>query len=135
MSETIKAVLPGDWTRARGFSHAVIGTGSRVVTVAGQIAMPKGAGHVDPSLNFTQQWAIALGNLVELVREAGGEAANISILRAFVTSIDEYKAAAPDLGESWREHLGKHFPAMTLVQVVALVDPNAKVEIEGQAVI
>jgi enamine deaminase RidA (YjgF/YER057c/UK114 family) len=129
-----KSILPADWARARGFSHAVLAQGTRLLTIAGQIALPKGTGSVSPAHDFAQQWAIALGNVVELVREAGGQAEHLVMLRAFVTDIEEYHAAMPRLGDSWRANMGKHFPAMTLVQVAALDDPNAKVEIEGQAV-
>ena len=128
-----QSILPGDWTRARGFSHAVLAQGTRLLTIAGQIAMPKGAGQVSPAHDFVQQWAIALGNVVELVRAAGGQPEHIVLLRAFVTDIKEYHAALSRLGDSWRANMGKHFPAMTLVQVVALDDPHAKVEIEAQA--
>src|SRR3990172_8818928 len=106
-----KTILPAGWTRARGFSHAVLARGSRIVSIAGQIAMPKGAGHVSPAHDFTQQWAIALGNVVELVREAGGQPENITTLRAFVTDIAEYHQALSRLGDSWRQHMGRHFPA------------------------
>jgi enamine deaminase RidA (YjgF/YER057c/UK114 family) len=81
------------------------------------------------------QWRLALANLVTVVRAAGGEPANLVMLRAYVTSIAEFNSAGAAIGAAWRETLGPHFPAMTLVQISALIDPNAKVEIEGEAIL
>ena len=131
----LQHVLPADWTRARGFSHCVMASGTKHVSVAGQVAQSKGAGSVEAGLSFARQWAMALTNVVQLVEEAGGEAANITALRIYVTSMDAYNAAGADLGPGYAASLGKHFPAITLVQVVALVDPNALVEIEAEAIL
>jgi enamine deaminase RidA (YjgF/YER057c/UK114 family) len=68
-----------------------------------------------------------------VVGAAGGSPESIGKLTIFVTSIDEYRAARKQIGERYRERMGKHFPAMSLVQVAALLEPGAKVEIEGLA--
>lgn len=128
-------VLPGGWSRARGFSYAVSAKGTRVVSVSGQVARVQGSGGVDAALRFGQQWSLALGNVVHLVQAAGGEAANIIALRIYVTDMEAYRNAGEELGDAWREHMGKHFPASTLVQVLSLVDPHAMVEIEAQALL
>lgn len=128
-------VLPGGWSRARGFSYAVSAMGTRVVSVSGQVARVQGSGGVDAALRFGQQWSLALGNVVHLVQAAGGEAANIIALRIYVTDMEAYRNAGEELGDAWREHMGKHFPASTLVQVLSLVDPHAMVEIEAQALL
>lgn len=130
-----QAILPEGWNRARGFSYGVAATGSRVLRIAGQIAATNGNQAVDPALDFGGQWERAMGNLVTVLRAAGGEPANLVMLRAYVTDIDAFNAAGPAIGAAWGTHLGKHFPAMTLVQVSRLIDPNAMVEIEGEAVL
>jgi enamine deaminase RidA (YjgF/YER057c/UK114 family) len=81
------------------------------------------------------QWRFALANLVTVLRAAGGEPGNLVMLRAFVTSVAEFNSAGAAIGEAWGATLGRHFPAMTLVQISALIDPNAKVEIEGEAIL
>lgn len=128
-------ILPEGWSRARGFSYGVLTRGTRQISIAGQIARENGAGPVKVALTFGQQWEIALGNVVALVRAAGGTAANITALRIYVTNLEEYYAYEKDRVDAWRKHMGKHFPASTLVQVAGLVDLNAMVEIEAQAVL
>jgi enamine deaminase RidA (YjgF/YER057c/UK114 family) len=130
-----EAILPAGWERARGFSYGVVARGSRILRVAGQIASEKGTGGVEAGLDFGAQWERALGNVVTVVEAAGGAAERIVMLRAFVTDLDAFRSAGAALGAGWRAHLGKHFPAMTLVEVSRLVDPNALVEIEAEAVL
>jgi enamine deaminase RidA (YjgF/YER057c/UK114 family) len=129
-----KAILPDGWTRPRGFSHATVTKGSRIVRVSGQIASENGAG-VRTGLSLGMQWRIALGNVVAVVRAAGGDVPNIVLLRAFVTDIDEFRKGGAEIGEAWQATIGKHFPAMTLVEITKLIDPNARVEIECEAVL
>ena len=76
-----------------------------------------------------------MANLVTVLKAAGGEPKNIVMLRAYVTDINEFKSSGAAIGEAWGATLGKHFPAMTLVQVSALIDPHARVEIEGEAIL
>lgn len=129
------AILPEGWQRARGFSYAVRSQGTRSVHVAGQVAAVEGNRSIAEGLDMGGQWAAALGNVVTLVREAGGAAENIVAMRVYVTDIDAFNAAGKAIGAAWAEHLGKHFPAMTLVEVSRLVDPHAVVEIEAEAVL
>ena len=136
MTDTaMKAILPAGWKRARGYSYAVATSGGTTVRVAGQIAVRDGAGPVDAALSFGEQFDLALGNVAELVRTAGGNAEQIVLLRAYVTDTEAFEAAAAAVGAAWGRHLGKHFPAMTLVEVTRLLDANAMVEIEAEAVI
>lgn len=130
-----KHVLPEGWSRAIGFSYAVEARGTRHLSIAGQIARERGQGGVNGALNFGQQWDIALGNVLALVQAAGGAAGNITALRIYVTNMEEYYAFEKARADAWRKHLGKHFPASTLVQVAGLVDLNAMVEIEAEAVL
>jgi len=129
-----RAVLPEGWPRPRGFSHATIARGARVVRVSGQIACQGGA-PVRAGLSLGEQWQIALSNVVSVVRAAGGDIANIVLLRAFITDMAEFRKDAAQMGQAWQATIGKHFPAMTLVEISQLVDPNARVEIECEAVL
>jgi enamine deaminase RidA (YjgF/YER057c/UK114 family) len=131
----IKTLLPEGWARGRGYSHAIISQGTRWLTIAGQLPAPSGKLPVEPGLEMGEQFNRALTNVVALVKAAGGTADNITCLRAFVTSIAEFNAAGKGTGEAWGRLMGKHFPAMTLVECSKLVDPNAKVEIEAMALL
>jgi enamine deaminase RidA (YjgF/YER057c/UK114 family) len=108
----------------RGFSHAVR-TGNTVY-LAGQI----GAGET-----FAEQFDNSLENLISALTAAGGEPAHLVSLQVFVTDVAEYRASARELTPVWRKHFGRHYPAMGLFGVTALVDPAAKVEVMGIAVI
>ena len=130
-----QAILPEGWDRARGFSYGVVANGSRILRIAGQIGGPKGGVPVDPDLDFGGQWERAMGNLVAILRAAGGEPEQLVMLRAYVTDVDAFDAAGAAVGAAWGQHLGRHYPAMTLVGVSRLLDPNAMVEIEGEAVL
>jgi enamine deaminase RidA (YjgF/YER057c/UK114 family) len=123
-------ILPEGWTRPRGFSHAVVATGTRSVRIAGQIGREPGQAHIPPGTDAGAQWKVALGNLVTVLK-----AEHLVALRAYVTDIAEFNAAGAAIGAAWGGTLGRHFPAMTLVQVSALIDPNAKIEIEGEAIL
>jgi len=130
-----ETVLPEGWTRPRGFSHAVKSAGSATVRVSGQLGRAPGAAGVEPGASLGTQWRLALQNLVTVVRAAGGDIGNIVMLRAYVTDMAEFNAGGAEVGEAWGATLGRHFPAMTLVAVSALVDPNARVEIEAEVVL
>src|ERR1700761_5714371 len=129
------AILPDGWQRPRGFSHAVVATGSRSVRIAGQIGREPGQPHIPAGTDAGTQWRVALGNLVTVLRAAGGQPGHLVALCAYVTDIAEFNTAGAAIGAAWGATLGRHFPAMTLVQVSALIDPNAKVEIEAEAIL
>ena len=129
-----RSVLPEGWPRPRGFSHAVVATGTTTIRVAGQLAR-EGSEPIPAGLSLGDQWRRALANLITVVRAAGADIPDIVFLRAFVTDMAEFNAGGAAVGEAWVATLGRHFPAMTLVAVTALVDPNARVEIEAEAVL
>ena len=129
------AILPEGWTRPRGFSHAVVANGTKSVRIAGQIGRAPTQAHIPAGTDAGTQWRVALENLVTVLKAAGGEPAHLVALRAYVTDIAEFNEAGPAIGAAWGKTLGRHFPAMTLVQVTALIDPHAKVEIEGEAIL
>ena len=127
-------ILPEGWPRPRGFTHAIAATGTRTIRVSGQVASNAGA-PVAAGLDIGGQWQLALANVITVVRAAGGDVANIVLLRAFVTDVEAFKRAGPAIGTAWAATLGRHFPAMTLVGVTGLMDANAVVEIEAEAVL
>jgi enamine deaminase RidA (YjgF/YER057c/UK114 family) len=130
MSTTI--INPEELAEPKGYNHGVKAEGS-LLFVAGQIGWDRNSMVV--SDDFAEQFAQALENVIAVVRAAGGGPSNIARLLIFVTSKDEYISKTKDVGTAYRQLMGKHFPAMTLVEVSALLEPLAKLEIEAIAVI
>ena len=118
-------VLPEGWSRPRGFSHAVVAKGTRSVRIAGQIGREPGQSHIAPGTDAGTQWRVALANVVAVLKAAGGQPQHLVALRAYVTDIAEFNAAGAAIGAAWGTTLGKHFPAMTLVQVSASISTLA----------
>ena len=123
---------PQGWRPALGYSNGVAATG-RMVFLAGMIGW--NAEQEFESDDFVDQAAQALRNIVAVLAEGGARPEHLVRLTWFVTDRNEYVANQRGLGAAYREIIGKRFPAMTLVQVVALVEPRAKVEIEATAVV
>ena len=128
----ITTLAPAEWPRPRGFANgmAVDGPG-RLVVLAGQIGSNEGGTVVADDL--AGQCRQVFRNIVRLLQEAGAGPEHVLKLTWFVTRRDEYNAQGREIGAAYRETFGKHFPAMALVQVVALVESRAKVEIEATA--
>jgi enamine deaminase RidA (YjgF/YER057c/UK114 family) len=125
------ALLPEGWQRARGYSHGVKAKGGHIVYVAGKTGIEEG----QPAGDFGQQFERALGRVVAVMKTAGGAAENICTMRLYVTSVNAYRNNGAALAEAWKKHMGRHFPAMTLVEVTALLQPEAVVEIESEGVL
>lgn len=118
----------------RGWNNGMLApAGGRILFVAGQVASDATGGIVADG--FIDQFRRALGNCVSVVREAGGAPEDIGRLTVYVTDMEAYRGSLKALGPGYREVMGRHFPAMALVQVAGLVDPAALVEIEATAVI
>lgn len=118
----------------RGYSNGVlVPAGGRLLFIAGQIAWNKEQQIV--STDFVEQFHQSLLNLLAVVSEAGGTPESVARLVVYVTDKAEYSARTREIGERWRELMGRHFPAMALVEVKGLLEPDAQVEIEGIAVI
>jgi len=118
----------------RGWNHGILApAGGRILFVAGQDAAEPGGGVA--SDDFVEQFRLALEKAVTVVREAGGGPEAIGRLTLFVTDREAYLSRRKDLGVAYRSVMGRHYPAMALVEVCGLVDPGAKVEIEATAVI
>ena len=116
----------------RGYSHGILATG-RLLFVAGQIGWDAKAQIV--GAGFVEQFHQALANVLAVVREAGGSPESVARLTIYVTDRSEYLAAQQAIGERYRTLMGRHYPAMTLVEVQALLEDGAKVEIEATAVL
>jgi enamine deaminase RidA (YjgF/YER057c/UK114 family) len=123
---------PKHWAPAKGFANGIAAEG-RQVFVAGQVGW--NADQQFASDDFVAQTEQALRNIVAVLAEAGARAEHIVRLTWYVTDKREYITRLREVGEAYRRVMGRHFPAMTLVQVVALVEDRAKVEIEATAVI
>ena len=123
---------PAHWRKPRGYSHGVAARG-RLIFTGGVIGW--NADEVFVSDDFAAQAAQALRAIVEILACAGAGPQHLVRLTWYVTDKRDYLAALKDLGQAYREIIGKHFPAMALVQVVALVEDRAKVEIEATAVV
>ena len=123
---------PSGWAAPKGYSNG-ISTRGRQVYLAGQIGWNESQQLV--SSRFAVQLRQALQNIVVLLAQAGGRPEHLVRLTWFVTSLDEYRAELKEIGAAYRDVIGRHYPTMSVVQVVSLVEQGAKVEIEATAVI
>jgi enamine deaminase RidA (YjgF/YER057c/UK114 family) len=128
----LQVLLPPGWPRPKGYANGVAARG-RMVFVAGMIGWDaQGVFHSD---DFAVQARQALENMVAVLREAGAHPEHITRMTWYVTDKREYLAAARDIGRAFREVVGAYNAAMTAVQVTALIEDRAKVEIEATAVV
>ncbi len=118
---------------ARGYSNGLVLEGTRTLFVAGQIGWDREGRIV--STNFGAQFAKALDNVAAVVTAAGGEPSHIGRITMYVTDKRLYLAAVKAVGAAYRERMGKHYPAMSLVEVQDLLEEGALVEIEATAVL
>ena len=123
---------PKSWARAKGFSNGVVAEG-RVVFVAGQVGW--NAEQEFESDDFVAQVEQALANIAAVLAEAGAGPEYLVRLTWYVIDKREYLSRLDDVGQAYRRVIGRHYPAMTLVQVTSLVEDRARVEIEATAVL
>ena len=130
----MKFINPEMLGRPRGYSNGVlVPAGGSLLFIAGQIGWNGRQQLVGE--DFVEQFDRALANLITVVIEAGGGPENVARLVVYVTDKREYRERTREVGERWRALMGRHFPAMALVEVKGLLEDGAKVEIEGIAVI
>jgi enamine deaminase RidA (YjgF/YER057c/UK114 family) len=132
MTKPHQFLHPRTWKQPKGFTNGIAAEG-RLVFLAGQVGW--NAEQIFESDDFVAQTRQALANIVALVAEAGGGPEHIVRLTWFVLDKKDYLSRLRELGDAYRAVMGKHFPAMSLVQVGALVEDKAKVEIEATAVV
>ena len=130
-----EVILPEGWPRPAGMSHGIVADGRRVLLVGGQLAGVTGADAPPVGLGMAEQFAASLGHVVTVVRAAGGEPSDIASLSVFVTDIAAFKRSQADVARVWRDLLGRHYPAMTMVEVQALYEDTALVEINATALL
>jgi enamine deaminase RidA (YjgF/YER057c/UK114 family) len=131
---TFKFINPESLGAPRGYSNGILAdTGGKLLFVAGQIAWNEQQSLV--SSDFAEQFDQALANVMTIVATAGGTAENVARLVIYVVNKNEYNGRLREVGERYRARMGKHFPAMVLVEVKSLLDDAAKVEIEAIAVL
>jgi enamine deaminase RidA (YjgF/YER057c/UK114 family) len=120
-------INPESLGRPSGWNHGMLAAaGGRLLFVAGQIS---------PIGDFVAQWDGAVGRVLAVVKAAGGRPEDIAMMRVYTTDRPAYLAHLTALGEVHRKHMGRHYPAMVLVEVKSLVDSQALVEIEATAVL
>ncbi len=129
MSEIVQ---PENWMRPHGYSNGIIAQG-RQLFIAGQIGWNERGEFVSDDL--VDQVAQALRNVLAVLRAAGGSAENLVRITWYITDKHEYNSALKQIGVVYREIIGNHYPAMTLIQVAALLEDRAKIEIEATAVL
>ena len=128
----MKILQPSGWPRPKGYANGLSARG-RIVVTAGVVGWDEKERFVSETL--AGQFAQALKNILTILACDGAGARNIVRLTSYVTSIEDYRASAKDIGEAWQKVMGDHYPAMALVEVARLVEPAAKVEIEATAVV
>lgn len=127
-----EVILPTGWARPRGYAHGMLASG-RVLAVAGQIGADQD-GRLAAS-DLVGQVDRALGNVAEVVGAAGGRIDDVVSMTIYVLDRAAYLSARAALGEVWRRRAGRHYPALTIVEVRGLVAPGAVVEISALAVL
>ncbi|MEU3020407.1 MULTISPECIES: RidA family protein [unclassified Nocardiopsis] len=126
-------VNPPELGPTPGFSHAVVPAPGRTVHLSGQIGSgPDGALAAGP---LPDQFGVALANVVTALRACGGAPEHLVSLTIYTTDVPGYRAATREIGRAYRAHLGRHYPAMALLGVVELFEPDALVELVGVAVV
>lgn len=128
----MEILQPPGWARPKGYANGVAARG-RMIFVSGMIGWDgEGVFHTDDFAGQTRQ---ALQNIVEVLEQAGAKPEHIVRMTWYVVDKKEYVGAYKEIGEAYRDVIGRHYPAMTAVQVAALVEDRARVEIEVTAVI
>ncbi|MBI3932948.1 MAG: RidA family protein [Acidobacteria bacterium] len=128
----LTAINPESLAKPRGYNNGIKGRGD-LVFVAGQVGWNREGRMV--SADFVEQFAQALDNVLDVVWAAGGSPESVARMIVYVTDKAEYRRRARQVGEAWRRRLGKHFPAMALVEVKSLLEDDAQVEIEAVALV
>ena len=128
----LRILQPPGWARAKGFSNGIAASG-RLVFIAGQIGWTPECKW--EARDFAGQFRQALKNILEVLKEANGRPEHVVRLTWYVLDKREYLDSLKNVGEAYRELMGKHYPTMAVVQVSGLVEDEARLEIEATAVV
>jgi enamine deaminase RidA (YjgF/YER057c/UK114 family) len=128
----MKPLCPPGWPRPKGYSNAMAARG-RVIFTAGIVGWDENGAFTSDTL--PGQFAQALKNILAVLRCDGAGPHNIARLTCYVVDIEAYRSSLKEIGEAWKAIMGRNYPAMALVAVSALVEPEALVEIEATAVV
>ena len=128
----MKALLPPGWPRPKGYANGISARG-RTVFTAGVVGWNEKQKFGSPDL--AGQFRQALQNILDILAVDGAGPEHIVRMTCYVTDIHAYRVSAKEIGAAWRELIGRHYPAMAVVEVSALVEPEAKVEVEATAVV
>jgi enamine deaminase RidA (YjgF/YER057c/UK114 family) len=129
----MQILQPPAWARPKGFANGIAVKGGTTVYIAGQVGYT-GQGEWQEA-SFAGQFRQALQNVLEVLAQAGGRPEHLVRLTWYVLDKAEYLASLKDVGAAYRELMGKHYPVMAVVQVSALVEDQARLEIEATAVV
>ena len=128
----MKTLLPPGWPRPKGYANGVSAAG-RVIVTAGVVGW--NAEERFEREDLAGQFRQILVNMLAILAEDGAGPEHIVRMTCYVTDVDDYRRSLSDIGAAWRDLIGRHFPAMAVIGVSALVEPKAKIEIETMAVV
>ena len=131
--DDFEILQPAGWAKPLGYANGIAATG-RHVFVAGQIGWNPATCQIETD-DFAAQVAQTLRNIADVLREAGAEPRHVVRMTWYITDKVAYLESRKEIGRAWREVMGRHFPAMAVVVVSALIEDRAKVEIEATAVV
>jgi enamine deaminase RidA (YjgF/YER057c/UK114 family) len=126
-------LTPPGWPQGNGYAHGM-STRGRIVFVAGQVGWNPATGKFETD-DLVEQIAQALQNVLEVLRAGVAEPGHIARMTWYITDKQDYLNAQAKIGQAYRNAMGKHFPAMSVIEVKGLMEPRAKVEIEVTAVV
>ena len=129
----MQTLLPAGWKPPIGYANGVAVEAGRIVFIAGQVGWT--AAQVFESEDVAAQFAQALSNVLAVLAEAGGRPEHLCRITAYCCDKPAYLAARPQLGAVWRERMGQHYPAMSMIFVSDLLDHPGKIELEATAVL
>ena len=130
----MEIINPPTWAQPKGYNNGIKAGVGNLVFIAGQVAWDENQQIVGRG-NFIRQFDQALANVLTVLREAGGRPEHLVKLTIFVTDKQAYQRQQAEIGQAYRRRMGKHYPAMTLVEVKSLLEDDALIEMEGMAVI
>lgn len=127
-------INPPGWAPPKGYNNAIKARAGQIICIAGQIAWDEQQQIVGRG-DMVRQFDQALANVLTVLTEAGGQPEHLVRLTLFVTDKEAYRRSVREIGEVYRRRMGRHFPAMTLVEVRSLLEDDAMIEIEAMAII